>query len=192
MIQVFNIKKGLFYGVLNLNDFATCNNISGKRDLERKASMYLLEHLLHKPVNILYNPNGKPYLKDESVHISISHSYDKLAIIINENEKTGIDIERIRDKVKTIKTKFLSESELIDADDDSEKLMIYWAAKETLFKIHGVEGVEFIKHLFVKPFTKHNLGTLIGQINFSGIVEAYELNYQVFENYVLVYPLEKI
>jgi 4'-phosphopantetheinyl transferase len=44
-----------------------------------------------------------------SKHISISHSHDKLAIIVNEKEATGIDIELIRDKVLKIKHKFLSQ-----------------------------------------------------------------------------------
>ena len=192
MVKVFNIKKGLFYGILHLPQFATSLQLSAKREIEKKGCAYLLQQLLHKNVEILYTESGKPYLPHSSIHLSISHSHDKLAIIINEHEKTGIDIELIRDKVKTIKSKFLSADELADAGEDTEKVLIYWAAKETLYKIQGSNQVEFIKHLFVNPFTKHNLGTLIGKINLLGVIEEYEVSYQIMEQYVLVYALKKI
>lgn len=192
MVKIFNIKNGLFYGILHLPQFAESQQLSTKREIEKKGSNYLLKQLLHKNIELLYSESGKPFLDHSSIHLSISHSHDKLAIIINEHEKTGIDIELIRDKVKTIKSKFLSTDELIDAGDDTEKLLIYWAAKETLYKIHGSNQVEFIKHLFVNPFTKHNLGTLIGKINILGMIEEYELSYQIMEQYVLVYALKKI
>jgi 4'-phosphopantetheinyl transferase len=73
-----------------------------------------------------------------------------------------------------------------------EKLLIYWAAKETLYKIYGLKEVDFIEHLFVKPFTKHNLGTIIGEIKLPNFTESFDLNYQIIEDYVLVYALNKI
>lgn len=192
MIEVFNIKKGLFYGVLNLNEYAISRNLSIKRQIETEGSKFLIHKMLNKNVNILYNQNGKPYLENESSHISISHSHDRLAIIINENEATGIDIELIRDKVKVIKTKFLSDRELIDAGDNVEKLLIYWAAKEALYKIYGEPEVEFIKHLFIQPFEINNLGKITGQINHSVIKNTFELHYQTLNNYILVYVLNKV
>ena len=97
-----------------------------------------------------------------------------------------------RDKVLKIKHKFLSQSELSDSNDNVEKLLIYWAAKETLYKIYGLKEVDFIEHLFVKPFTKHNLGTIIGEIKLPNFTESFDLNYQILEDYVLVYALNKI
>jgi hypothetical protein len=115
-----------------------------------------------------------------------------LAVIVNEQESTGIDIELIRDKVLKIKHKFLTNEELLEANDDVEKLLIYWASKETLYKIYGLKEVDFIAHLFVKPFTKHNLGTIIGEINLPNFKESFELNYQILNDYVLVYASKKI
>ncbi len=192
MIEVFNIKEGLFFGLLNLDAFATENNLTAKRDIETQGKNYLINKLLDDAVEIKYDDKGKPYLAEDSRHVSISHSHDKLAIIVNEKESTGIDIELIRDKVLKIKHKFLSDKELSDANDDVDKLLIYWAAKETLYKIYGLKEVDFIEHLFVKPFTKHNLGTIIGEIKLSKFTATFHLNYQLLDDYVLVYALNKI
>jgi len=192
LTEVFNIKEGLFFGLLNLNNFATENNLTAKRDIETQGKNYLINKLLDEAVEIKYDDKGKPYLAEDSRHISISHSHDKLAIIVNEKESTGIDIELIRDKVLKIKHKFLSTTELKDANDDVDKLLIYWAAKETLYKIYGLKEVDFIEHLFVKPFTKHNFGTIIGKITLPNVNETFHLNYQLLDDYVLVYALNKI
>lgn len=192
MVEVFNIKEGLFFGLLDLKAFAMHENLSAKREIETKGKEYLAKKLLGDNCIIAYDDKGKPYLSSDSKHISISHSHDKLAIIINEKESTGIDIELIRDKVLKIKHKFLTNEELLEVNDDVEKMLIYWAAKETLYKIYGLKEVDFIAHLFVKPFTKHKLGTIIGNINLPNFKESFELNYQLIEDYVLVYASKKI
>ena len=192
MIEVFNIKKGLYFGLLDLDAFAQTNNLTAKREIETKGKDFLIKTLIDDDSIIIYDEKGKPHLTNDSRHISISHSHDKLAIIINENEVTGIDIELIRDKVLKIKHKFLTNSELEDTGDNVEKLLIYWAAKETLYKIYGLKEVDFIANLFVNPFTKHNLGTIIGTIHLPHFKETFELNYQLLDNYVLVYSLNKI
>ena len=52
--------------------------------------------------------------------------------------------------------------------------------------------MDFIEHLFVKPFTKHNFGTIIGKITLPNVNETFHLNYQLLDDYVLVYALNKI
>ena len=192
MIEVFNIKKGLFFGLLDLNQFALSNGLTIKRDIETRGKNYLISRLLDDSCKIIYDDKGKPHLENDTRHISLSHSHDKLAIIINETEPTGIDIELIRDKVVKIKHKFLSVPELTETGNDVNKLLIYWAAKETLYKIYGLKEVDFIANLFVKPFNKHNLGTIIGEINLPDFKKTFELNYQFIDNYILVYALSDI
>ncbi|MES2567625.1 MAG: 4'-phosphopantetheinyl transferase superfamily protein [Bacteroidota bacterium] len=192
MTEIFNIHESLFYGLLDLKVFAEQQNLSAKRDIETKGRSYLLKALIDQDCVVEYDEKGKPYLLNDSRHISISHSHDRLAIIVNKSESTGIDIELIREKVLKIKHKFLNEGELKDAGDNVEKLLIYWAAKETLYKIYGLKEVDFIEHLLVKPFTKHNLGTIIGEINLPGFKEIFELQYELLKDYVLVYAKTKI
>jgi 4'-phosphopantetheinyl transferase len=192
LIEVFNIKKGLFFGILNLEAFALEKGLSVKREIETQGKLYLLSKLLDERCTLIYDDKGKPHLAKDPRHISLSHSHDKLAIIVNENEPTGIDIELIRNKVLRIRHKFLSAPELAETADDVEKLLVYWAAKETLYKIYGLKEVDFIANLFVKPFNKHNLGTIIGEINLPNLKKTFELNYQSIDNYILVYALSEI
>ena len=193
MIEVFNIKKGLFFGILDLDAFASQKGLSAKREIETLGKQYLISKLLDREaVQIIYDSKGKPHLAGDTRHISLSHSHGKLAIIVNDHEPTGIDIELIRNKVLRIRHKFLSPAELAETGDDVEKLLIYWAAKESLYKIYGLKEVDFITHLFVKPFNKHNLGTITGEINLPAFKKAFELNYQSIDNYILVYALSEL
>ena len=192
MIEVFNIQEGLFFGILDLKEFSQQHPDVSKRDIETLGKNFLLAHLTTDRTQLIYDDKGKPHLSNDSRHLSISHSHDRLVIIINEKEETGIDIELLRDKVLKIKHKFLSVSELADANDDVEKLLIYWAAKETLYKIYGLKEVDFIKHLAIEPFMKQTHGKLKGFINLSNFNASFELNYQLVDNYALVYALKKI
>ena len=191
MIKVFNIHEGLFYGILDLKAFSLQHQDVSKRDLETLGKNYLLAYLTSDTTQLIYDDRGKPHLEGDLRYLSISHSHDRLVIIINEKEETGIDIELLRDKVLKIKHKFLSSSELIDANNDVEKLLIYWAAKETLYKIYGLKEVDFIRHLAVEPFMKQTHGKLNGFINLSNFNASFELNYELVDNYALVYALKK-
>ena len=179
-------------GLLQLNKFAEVNNLNQKREIETKGKQYLINHLLNKEIEIQYDENGKHYLLNEYKHISITHSHDKIAIIINDFEKTGIDIELIRDKILKIKHKFLAESELINAENDPEKLLIYWGAKESLYKIYGLKELDFIKNLYINAFIKNHSGTIVGNINMTNFNKSYELAYLKIEEYMLVYSLKEI
>lgn len=193
MIEVFNISEGVFWGLMDLNEFAISKKITIKREIETQGKNHLLEFLLKKAIPIHYDYNGKPYLKDDSKHISISHSFGKLVIIVNEHQKTGIDIEIIRDKVLNVKHKFLSLSELEDAGEDIEKLLIYWSAKETLYKIYGVKEINFKEHLSVQPFIRYLSGIIFGSIKLSNNdIKQFELHYRLIENYVIVYCVKSL
>jgi phosphopantetheinyl transferase len=192
LIEVFNIQEGLFFGILDLKAFSLQHQEVSKREIETLGKNFLLAHLTSDTTQLIYDDKGKPHLANDSRHLSISHSHDRLVIIINEKEETGIDIELLREKVLKIKHKFLSSSELVDANDDVEKLLIYWAAKETLYKIYGLKEVDFIKHLAVDAFMKQTYGKLNGFINLSNFNASFELNYQLVDNYALVYALKKI
>ncbi len=177
---------------MHLPDYTTFTGITGKRELEQKATAFLLEKLFGKGVDLSYNAEGKPELKKESCHISISHSHDKLVIIYNTTCATGVDVELIRDKVLKIKDKFLSVAELNEAKENVEKLIVYWAAKETLYKVYGLKEVEFAKHLFVQPFELKAEGKILGEINLESFQKKFNLHYEKLEDYILVYVLDEI
>ncbi|MBS1634328.1 MAG: 4'-phosphopantetheinyl transferase superfamily protein [Bacteroidetes bacterium] len=192
MIQVFNIHPHLYYGTINLEALARTQGLSAKREIECAGRDMLLRHLVGNESTVRYDDKGKPYLNASRLHISISHSHEKLAIIVNEQEPTGIDIELIRDKVIRIRHKFLSPPELEDAGMEVEKLLVYWSAKETLYKIYGLKEVDFIAHLFIAPFSYTGKGFIYGTIKLGQTEKKFELRYEKTEDYILVIAIKQI
>jgi 4'-phosphopantetheinyl transferase len=190
--SISSITNNIKLAILHLPDYTAFTGLAGKRELEKSATLFLLEKLFNKPVKLEYNTEGKPLLREEAYHISISHSHDKLVIICNTQCDTGIDVELIRDKVLKIKDKFLSAIELEEAKDNVEKLIIYWAAKETLYKVYGLKEVEFAKHLYVHPFGLKAEGMLVGEINLESFQKKFNLHYEKLEDYMLVYVLDEL
>lgn len=176
--------------MLDLGAFALEQNIQVKRDLERAGTRHLLKNLLKtEDYELNYTTENKPYLKGRSEHISISHSHDKLVIILNAKENTGIDIEQIRDKVKNVQTKFLSEKELKFADNDTGRLITLWAAKEAMYKVYGLKEVEFIKNLFVEDFSGPEI---TGRLQLDGLKKSYRLMSEEIDGYKMVYVLNEL
>jgi len=186
--RVINLHISL--GILDLAEFSKKNGLSVKREIERFGTRYVLQQLLNLEDDILeYDSNNKPFLKNRLEHISISHSHDKLAVIVNKLQATGIDIELIRDKVKNIQYKFLSEKELHFAKDDVDKLLTIWAAKEALYKVYGKKELEFILHIEVENFSDSKI---YGSINTEHFKKKFELVAENVDNYRMVYVLNEI
>ncbi len=122
------------------------------------ASRVLIEKMCEE-LNILFegirkDNNGKPHLIKSKYHISISHKFPYVSVIFN-TKKCGIDIERIDEKVKKIRSKFLSEKEDLVVGENLKKLVEYWSMKETAYKVDGttiplknIEIREKIKNLY--------------------------------------------
>ena len=190
MVEIREINGQIRIGLLDLKAFSVLNNMIVKRDIEKAGTQYLLKQVLKTETFALnYTPENKPFLDNSSEHISITHSHDKLAIILNKKEPTGIDIELIRDKVKNIQHKFLNKNEQRFANNDVDKLLTFWAAKEALYKVYGLKEVDFSLHLFVKEFE----GTeMLGRIELKGFSKSYRLRNETIDNYKMVYVLNEI
>ena len=151
----------------------------------------LLKELLGEEKEILYNSLGKPYLSDNSFYLSISHTKGYAAIIINKENEVAIDIEKISTRVQNISQKFVNDEEesALSTSNEVIHLLLYWSAKESLFKILGVENVDFKQHLHIRPFEPvlrewsefDALETRTNEQN------CYKIKYFVHEDYVLTY-----
>ena len=110
---------------------------STKRQREWLATRALLMHTPYKGLQILYHSNGKPYLSDKSVHISISHTADFVAVAIAV-APIGIDIETKNRNAIAVASAFLQphevETMLGSTNRENEALRI-WTAKEAAFKL---------------------------------------------------------
>lgn len=159
-----------------------------KRRQERFASRVLLKELLGEEVRVDYHSTGAPFLACVPLYISISHTKDYVAVILDKRP-TGIDIEYRSDRILKIRSRFMNPEEEagIDLEHEVEHLLIHWCAKETLFKIIGQEGVDFQKHLHVNPFPYLSSGTFKGRETRTEACREYELAYQVTPDYVLTW-----
>ena len=153
------------------------------------ARALLKEFLPNENLKIVYDSNSKPFIDNSNYHISISHSHEKVAIIISNKSKVGIDIERMKHNIERLKEKFMSDEELknINGVNNSEKLYIYWGAKESLFKIYGKGNVIFAKNLFIESFDYKAKGEVLSQINIGNFKENYKIFYEEINEYMLVY-----
>src|SRR5690606_26998914 len=94
-----------------------------------------------------------PHLKDGK-YISITHSYTFSGVIISE-VPVGIDIEKQREKITIVASKFVGyEAAYLKeaASDYINKLTVIWCIKESLYKLFATPGMLFKQHFLVIPF----------------------------------------
>ena len=147
--------------------------------VRRKEKLYLGHH-----------DNGKPYLQNCAVEISISHCARFAAIIAHPEESVGIDIESLGRDFSAVERKALSEDEKDDLSDHNtnQQLAIYWCAKEAIYKRMSRSGVDFARQIEVERFTPRDEGELEATfIHKDGEEETFELNYEVFDGHVMVW-----
>ena len=162
---------------------------STSRKLEYLSVRALLAELLGKDARIVYNKNNKPFLKDGSRFISITHSYKLTAIITSVDEKVGIDLEYMSSNISRIAFKFLNRKEKVTKDNDTRKyhLYIHWCAKESLYKICDKEGINFRKDITIEPFEVKESGEIKGSVKTRKINQSFDLFYSRYDNYAIVW-----
>jgi len=149
----------------------------------------LIRQLCGDAFSVQYSDFGKPYLHNEeqSQHISITHSGDFSAVIINPDTSVGIDIEEVSRRIERVAPRFLSEKELvfIDRNNFLEHLTICWTAKEALFKISGNDYYDFREQINLLPFGFSRKGVLRAVLNGeSGMMEL-QVYFEKIEEYYL-------
>ena len=104
--QLYNEIKDYSFDLSQLDDF---NN-------ELKKKQWLASRCLIKEMNqgvgrISYNVHGAPHT-DNGIYISLSHSNNMVAVILDSKVDTGIDIQISTEKIERIKRKFCNPKEL--------------------------------------------------------------------------------
>jgi 4'-phosphopantetheinyl transferase len=165
------------------------NFSSNSRKLEFLSVRALLAELLGKDARIVYNKNNKPFIKDGSRFISISHSHKLTAILLSTNEKVGIDLEYMSSNIAAIAFKFLNRKEKITKEQEERRyhLYIHWCAKEALYKICDKEGISIQKNITIEPFTVKESGEIKGHVHTDKINESFDLFYSKYNNYAIVW-----
>ena len=163
---------------------------------QRLAVRALLNVLFEDKVYLAHHDNGKPYIENNSINISITHTDKYVAVILNENEEVGIDVESLDRDFSAVEKKALSEEELEDLDDDkeekNEQLAIYWCAKEAIYKKMSQYHVDFAEQIEVERFRSRGEGELEATfIHKDGYEEELHLEYMTFDRHVLVWISEQ-
>lgn len=163
---------------------------SESRRREKLATRALLNEIFPEKLYLGHHDNGKPYLQNTAMEISISHTSRFVAILLNPDEDLGIDIECLDRDFSAVEKKALSEEEQEDIDERKKNLQlaIYWCAKEAIYKRMSLSGVDFAEQIEVERFTPRDEGEIEATFTYrDGTELEFELSYEVFENHVMVW-----
>ncbi|MFN0276804.1 MAG: 4'-phosphopantetheinyl transferase family protein [Chitinophagales bacterium] len=192
-------EDGFYNQKLVLSKEETAYILSIKHPAQRTrwlASRYLLKDLMKTDefVELLADAHGKPYISNFPLQISISHSNKYAAVILSKTHNVGIDVEEVGRNIEPLKHKFLSVTELqtLQPETQKEQLLLYWAAKEVMYKMYAKKKLEFKYDMLVKPFELKQKGYLFGILTKNDQVFHYNMSYLLMQNYVLVYGIEHI
>ena len=131
--------------------------------LQHLAGRYLLPFLFDDfPLEeVQIADTRKPFLESERYHFSISHCGSFAAAIASRTHRVGVDIEKIKPRIRALSHKFMNEREtrLLKEDPvtgpersgssglEDELLTLIWSAKESIFKWYGRGEMDFRKHM---------------------------------------------
>lgn len=129
--------------------------------------------------------HGKPFLKNSTHYISLTHTIDYIAAVIHPTKQVGIDMERKHEKLLRTSRKYMTQSEMEQAQSDIPSHCIYWCAKEAMYKLNGRKKVSFKDDITIKgviPTATLGLGVLYDE---GSLVEA-TIYIRWVEDYCLV------
>lgn len=172
---------------INSNEWE--NLVSEKRKREYLGVRIALKELIGEEPDVLYTEDRKPYLANCRFEISVSHSGKWIAVMTHADKQVGIDVEVPTAKIQKVYTRFLSETEQIELSvgENVKMMQLAWSAKEALYKIIGIEAVDFAKQLRIYPFELKESGEMSAVHVPTNIL--YQLNYIQHTEYTLVYCL---
>lgn len=157
---------------------------------QKIAVRALLDAMFEEKVYLSHHDNGKPYIENSAINISITHTNKYVAVILHDTDEVGIDCESLDRDFSAVEKKALSEDEIEDLDDDrrNEQLAIYWCAKEAVYKKMSQYHVDFAEQIEVEDFKLKGEGELEAVfIHKDGYEEELELHYMTFDRHVLVW-----
>lgn len=161
------------------------------------ASVYSLLFAMtgNKNLVIGHEPSGKPYV--EGYKIGISHTKGFVSVILSMSCDVAVDIEYINTRVLRIADRFLREDEKPNAFQFSKEkkekgdkdvvhdvipTLLFWCAKETMYKLYSDERLTFQN---IKIMDAEQGGALCGNNLITG--ESVRIDYTFNNDYVLTY-----
>lgn len=153
----------------------------------RVTTSILLKEFGEVYEGVIKNEHGKPFLKNSTFHLSQSHSYPYVSVIISAHENVGIDIEQVKKNLAIVAPRVFNKAELEQTGDDLTRLCIYWCAKETLIKLYGKKDLILKDEIQIDLGIFNTTGKLTGRITKKEHEKSYALHYLVHQEFVLVH-----
>lgn len=156
---------------------------------QRLAVRALLDAMFDEKVYLSHHDNGKPYIENNAINISITHTDQYVAVILNDEDEVGIDCESLNRDFSAVEKKALSEEEIGNLEDEqkNEQLAIYWCAKEAIFKLTSQYDVDFAEQIQIDGFRYRDEGELSATFtDKDGYEQELNLYYFTFDRHVLV------
>jgi len=168
--------------------FVSMKNTTRKRQwLGCRVALSLM--LNKKHVEIHYNGFGKPEMKGASYHLSFSHSGDYSAVIISKTSCVGIDLELYREKIVRVADRFLvtQEEQIIKNEERLTGLLLFWTAKEALYKIQGDPDVDIRSDIRIESinYLCSGSGEMKSQIKWQGKHKQIPVYFRIKDDFIL-------
>lgn len=158
-----------------------------KRKTEWLATRALLKQMIGNDFEIAYTRAGKPLIGHPVYHhLSITHSREFAAVFVHQDCAVGIDIESANRNYAAVKKRFLSETELAQANEDPQLQCLYWCAKEAVFKLVDEEGIDFRKQINLFEFSPEK-DTFSARFVSGELERTYQLQYATFDQHAMVW-----
>ncbi len=156
---------------------------------QRLAVRALLDALFEEKVYLSHHDNGKPYIENNAINISITHTDKYVAVMLNDDDEVGVDCESLDRDFSQVATRVFSEEELENLDEDTrnEQLAVLWCAKEAIYKLTSQYDVDFAEQIKIDSFRFRDEGELSATYTDKDDYEQeLELHYFTFDRHVVV------
>lgn len=156
---------------------------------QRLAVRALLDALFEEKVYLSHHDNGKPYIENNAINISITHTDKYVAVMLNDDDEVGVDCESLDRDFSQVATRVFSEEELENLDEDTrnEQLAVLWCAKEAIYKLTSQYDVDFAEQIKIDGFRFRDEGELSATYTDKDDYEQeLELHYFTFDRHVVV------
>lgn len=128
------------------------------------------------PVDISYDATGAPSVDREDIYIGVSHCKGHVAVAVSER-RCAVDIERADRDFSRAARRYVADFERRIVDHPLAEGII-WCAKETLYKLSGRNGLDFLRDLHIDAFSAAD-GTIVGRIEDE---EALTMHFAILDN----------
>ena len=104
-----------------------------------------------------------------------------MALAWHHEREAGVDIEQHGDRVTRVRRRFVNDEEeaSLDRNRELEALLLHWSAKETVYKILDIQGLDLREHLSLHPFVVKEAGHFTMEERYTPAKSCFDITYLV-------------